>query len=136
MSIDGARNPPITATEALHAYAAMVNSKDPSRLAPMLPEDFRYASQSVLNELDSREAFLDYTTAKLRTIARSGAVVRAQMGTVSYGWAGAPCVILAQDGTAVANVLATLEQGVLRRLDLCTVAPAPGTSLPSGNYPE
>ena len=136
MSIDGARNPPITATKALHAYAAMVNSKDPSRLAPMLPEDFRYASQSVLNELDSREAFLDYITAKLRTIARSGSVVRAQMGTVSYGWAGAPCVILEQDGTAVANVLATVEQGVLRRLDLCTVAPAPGTSLPSGNYPE
>ena len=41
----------LTPEAALRVYAAMINRRDPSRLAPYLANDFHYASQAVYGEL-------------------------------------------------------------------------------------
>jgi hypothetical protein len=70
----------LTPTEALRAYARMINTLDASPLEPLLADDFHYASQNVVDEIRSKKEFLDYIEPKLRVMARSGSPVFAEMG--------------------------------------------------------
>ena len=45
---------------ALRAYASMMNTLDSSKLEPLLSDDFHYASQMVLAEIESKQEYLDY----------------------------------------------------------------------------
>ena len=125
----------LTEENALWAYAAMINTSDVSRLEPLLADDFHYASQYVFSEIESKTAFIDYITAKLRTIKTSGERVWAEMGSLDGGIWG-PCVVLAQGGRddLVVVVLAKVQNGKIKRLDLC-IAPSPHSATRSGEYP-
>ena len=123
----------------------MINTGDIAALAPHLPADFHYASQMVFDEIGSAAEFLAYMSGKLAAIAKSGVTVFAEMGVVGPAvrrtpaiWMERrPCVVLAQGDRErlVALVLATVEDGVLRRLDLCAVLPCPQDAIRTGEYP-
>jgi hypothetical protein len=133
----------VTEEEALRAYARMMNTGEVGALAPLLPPDFRYASQMVLAEIESAAEFLDYITGKLEAIAQGGADVFAEMGVIAHGpqgvpgMEGRPCVLMAQGGRdeVKAVVMASVEDGVLRRLDMCMIVPRPENAIRSGEYP-
>lgn len=124
-----------TEDEVLRAYATMINTLDASRLEPFLPEDFHYASQTVIAEIESKQEYMEYITAKLSAIRHSGMQCWAEMGWLPYGFIG-PCVILAQDrrDNLIGLVLATMDGERLKRLALCVVPP-PRAARRSGEYP-
>ena len=122
-------------SEALRAYAKMMNTLDVSHLEPLIAEDFHYASQWVFDEITSKQAFLDYIKPKLQTIAKSGTRAYAEMAELkAHG--GSPCVIMAQGDkdNLVATVLAEVEDGSIKRLDTCQVPP-PSAAERTGEYP-
>ena len=126
----------LTEKTALRAYAKMMNTMSAEPLTLLRADDFVYESQMVFQPLESKQAFLDYITAKLDTIRQSGATVYAEMGTVAAYGRDQSCVILAQNDKTnlVALVLAKTHEGKLKRLDLCIVPP-PATADRSGEYP-
>ncbi|MFY9183546.1 MAG: hypothetical protein WBJ45_10600 [Limnohabitans sp.] len=89
----------LTVEEALRAYATMMNTLDASCLAPLLADDFHYASQWVFVEIESKSEYLEYITPKLEAIRKSGAAAWAEMGWLDREFTGplgmAACVILA-----------------------------------------
>ena len=121
----------------LRAYAAMMNTLDPDRLEPYLMEDFVYESQAVFQPLESKQAFMNYITAKLDTVRENKSTVYAELGRVSAYGREQPCVILAQNtpDNLVGLVLAKCENGKLSRLDLCVV-PSAHEAKRSGDYPR
>ena len=126
----------LTETTALRAYAAMMNTLDVSRLEPLLADDFQYASQLVLDEIDSKASYLTYIRAKLDAVRASGHKVWAEMGELDVMFPG-PCVVLSQ-GTREnigALVLARIKGEKLIRLDLCVTPPATSARR-TGEYPR
>jgi len=130
----------LTVEKALRAYAAMMNTLDVSKLEPLLADDFHYASQMVLAEIESKAEYIPYMTAKLKALKahRSGGGRQgwAEMAWLDHTYPG-PCVVLAQSSRddLVGLVLAKVENGKIKRLDAC-VAPSPYTAKRSGEYPE
>ncbi len=127
---------PLSTEDALRAYCRMLNSHCVDAIESLLAEDFRYESQMVLKPLVSRAEFLQYIHPKLETIARSGAAVFAEMGSIDAGRGRQPCAILAQGDRSnlVGFVLAEVAADKITRLDLCIV-PAPECATRTGEYP-
>jgi hypothetical protein len=125
----------LTVEQALRAYATMMNTLDASCLKPLLADDFHYASQWVLAEIESKNEYLEYIVPKLDAIRNSGSVVWAEMGSLHREFPG-PCVVMAQDGkdNLLAVVLVKLEDEKIKRLDLCG-APSPHSARRTGEYP-
>ena len=125
----------LTAEEALRAYAAMMNTLDASNLEPFLADDFHYASQWVFAEIESKSAYLEYIVPKLDAIQKSGGAAWAEMGWLDHEVPG-PCVVMAQGDkdNLLAVVLAKVEDGKIKRLDLCG-APSPHAARRTGEYP-
>lgn len=125
----------LTVDEALRAYAAMMNTLDASHLESLLAEDFYYASQWVFAEIESKTEYLNYIVPKLEAIRKSGVVAWAEMGWLDREFPG-PCVVMAQGDkdNLIALVLAEVEDGKIKRLDLCG-APSPHSARRTGEYP-
>lgn len=125
----------LTAEGALRAYATMMNTLDASCLEPLLADDFHYASQWVFAEIESKSAYLEYIVPKLDAIRKSGAAAWAEMGWLDREFPG-PCVVMAQGDkdNLLAVVLAKVEGGKIKRLDLCG-APSPHSARRTGEYP-
>ncbi len=125
----------LSQTDALRAYARMMNTLDVNHIEPLLADDFHYSSQWVFAEITSKQEFLDYIRPKLDAIRKSGAKVYAEMA-VHEGWGGDPCVVTAQGSPSnlVATVLATVDGGRITRIDMGMV-PAPAEATRSGGYP-
>ena len=120
---------------ALRAYASMMNTLDSSKLAPLLSDDFHYASQMVLAEIESKQEYLDYINPKLEVVRASGTKVWAEMAILTHSFPG-PCVVLAQGDkeNLVALVLAKVKGDQIERIDMCIV-PTPQSAKRSGEYP-
>ena len=120
---------------ALRAYASMMNTLDSSKLAPLLSDDFHYASQMVLAEIESKQKYLDYINPKLEVVRASGTKVWAEMAILTHSFPG-PCVVLAQGDkeNLVALVLAKVKGDQIERIDMCIV-PTPQSAKRSGEYP-
>lgn len=125
----------LTEEQALRAYASMMNSLDASHLEALLADDFRYASQWVFAEIESKAAYLEYIVPKLEAIRKSGTAAWAEMAWLDREFLG-PCVVMAQGDkdNLVAVVLAKVEAGKIARLDLCG-APSPHSARRTGEYP-
>lgn len=126
----------LTTEQALRAYAAMMNTLDASCLEPLLADDFHYASQWVLPEIESKAAYLEYIVPKLASIRKSGATAWAEMASLDREFPG-PCVVMAQGekDNLIAVVLAKVEGGKIKRLDFCG-APSPHSARRTGEYPR
>jgi hypothetical protein len=120
---------------ALRAYASMMNALDSSKLEPLLSDDFHYASQMVLAEIESKQEYLDYIKPKLEVVRASGTKVWAEMAILTHSFPG-PCVVLAQGDkeNLVALVLAKVKGDQIERIDMCIV-PTPRCAKHSGEYP-
>lgn len=125
----------LTVEHALRAYATMMNTLDASQLEPLLADDFHYASQWVFAEIESKIAYLEYIVQKLDAIRKSGVTVWAEMGSLDREFPG-PCVVMAEGekDNLMAVVLAEVEDGKVKRLDLCG-APSPYSASRTGEYP-
>ena len=136
MTINEDNEAAISREEALRAYARMMNKLDADEMSGLLAPDFTYESQWVFDALRSRDEYLDYIRPKLETIARSGARVFAEMGSIRAFGGEQPCVVVAQGDPEdlVGVVLASVRGGQIARLDLCAVPP-PSTAHRSGDYP-
>lgn len=121
----------------LRAYAAMMNTRDVTRIEPFLADDFVYDSQAVFQPLESKQAFMDYIKPKLGTIRHANATIFAELGRVTAYGREQPCVILAQNSpeNLVGLVLANSEGGKLKRLNLYVVPP-PQKAKRTGEYPR
>ena len=126
----------LTKTEALRAYARMINTLNVSPLEPLLADDVHYASQKVFAEITSKQDFLDYIKPKLRVIELGDRPLFAEMGILAAHHGGGPCVVLAQGtkDTLVGTVLIETAAGSIARIDLCIVPP-PETAKRLGDYP-
>ena len=120
---------------ALRAYASMMNTLDSSKLEPLLSDDFYYASQMVLVEIESKQEYLDYINPKLEVVRASGTKVWAELAMLTHSFPG-PCVVLAQGDkeNLVALVLAKVKVDQIERIDMCIV-PTPQSAKRSGEYP-
>ncbi len=125
----------LTEEHALRAYATMMNTMDAKCLEPLLADNFHYASQWVLTEIESKSAYLEYIAPKLEAIRKTGSTVWAEMGRLDKEIPG-PCVIMAQGdkNNLIAIVLAKVKDGKINRLDLCG-APSPHSARRTGEYP-
>ena len=125
----------LTTEEALRAYATMMNTLDASHIEQLLASDFHSASQWVFAEIESKRAYMDYIVPKLEAIRKSGAAVWAEIGWLDQEFSE-PCVVMSQDDrdNLLAVVLASVEGGTIKRLDLCG-APSPHSALRTGEYP-
>jgi hypothetical protein len=113
----------------------MMNTLDVSHLAILLADDFHYASQWVLAEIESKSAYLEYIVPKLNAIRKSSGSAWAEMGSLDREFPG-PCVVMAQGDkdNLIAVVLVKVENGKIKRLDLCG-APSPHAANRTGIYP-
>lgn len=120
---------------ALRAYASMMNALDSSKLEPLLSDDFHYASQMVLAEIESKQEYLEYIKPKLEVVRASGTKVWAEMAMLTHSFPG-PCVVHAQGDkeNLVALVLAKVKGERIERIDMCIV-PTPQSAKRSGEYP-
>lgn len=123
----------LTQTEALRAYARMLNTLDVGHLEPHLADGFHYASQWVFEEITSKEEYLTYIPGKLQAIKASGARCWAEMAELP---GGRLCVVVAQKSRneLVGTVLAEVENGKIKRIDFCMI-PTPQSATRSGEYP-
>lgn len=124
-----------TKSDALRAYARMMNTLDVKHIEALLAEDFCYTSQWVFEEITSKQAFIDYIRPKLESIVKTGSWVYAEMAELkSYG--GGPCVVMAQGSkdNLLAIVLAEVNDGKIKRLDICQIPP-PSAATRTGEYP-
>ena len=120
---------------ALREYASMMNTLDSSKLEPLLSDDFHYASQMVLAEIESKQEYLDYIKPKLEVVRASGTKVWAEMAMLTHSFPG-PCIVIAQGDkeNLVALVLAKVKGNQIERIDMCIV-PTPQSAKRSGEYP-
>src|SRR5665213_4565248 len=122
----------LSKTDALRAYAAMMNTLDAKDFEPMLAQDCHYESQWVFSEIKSKMEFVHYITGKLQTFKASDKKVWAELGHCFWG----PCVVLAEDEreNLVATVVVEVEGDKITRMDMCGV-PSPYLSRRTGEYP-
>ena len=120
---------------ALRAYASMMNTLDSSKLESLLSDDFHYASQMVLAEIESKQEYLEYINPKLEVVRASGTKVWAELAMLTHSFPG-PCVVLAQGDkeNLVALVLAKVKDDQIERIDMCIV-PTSQSAKRSGEYP-
>lgn len=113
----------------------MMNTGDVGMMEPLLADDLRYASQWVFAEIESKAEYLEYIRPKLEAVKASGRRAWAEIGHLDSEIPG-PCVLLAQGerDNLVALVLAKVEAGQIKRLDLCG-APSPHSARRSREYP-
>ena len=125
----------LSVEDGLRAYATMLNTLDIEAFAPLIADDFRYASQRVLVEITSKEEFREYMAKKLKAMSSRKARPFAEMGRLSTYPFGS-CVVVAQGdkNNRVCTVIAQVRGGKVSRLDLCLVPP-PSTVARTGDYP-
>ena len=117
---------PLTELIAATAFARAWNRLDPDAFLDLLAPDARYASQWVLNELESREAITDYLRGKMKTV-RNYRInnpehrARAELTTCRDG---RDCVAMTQgDHDEVkAVVVFTVSSNRIARYDMCMPA--------------
>lgn len=126
----------LTKVDALRAYARMMHHLSADYLAPLLADDFHYASQWVFEEITSKQQYLDYIRPKLEAIRASDDRVWAELADLQ-SYPGGPCLVMAQGNKndISATVLVEVVGSKIRRLDMCFV-PSPHSALRSGEYPE
>lgn len=131
--VPGAPMPPDESTRHWAVLAKICTAReafDPTPMISLFADDAVYESQSVLSPLEGREEIADYLIkrfaffAELASTRDTGRLIP---GVVDLPEASEhPCLIFEADGNRQALwVLELTEGGLIGRLDILTVAPAP-----------
>ena|ERR1017187_3680398 len=123
----------LSKTDALRAYAAMMNTLDAKDFEPMLAQDCHYESQWVFSEIKSKREFVHHISRNLQSVRASGKRVWAELGHCIWG----PCVVIAEDerDNLTATVVVEVEGDRITRLDWCCI-PSQFLAQRSGEYPR
>ena len=70
----------LTEKEALSIFAKMMHTLDSYEFESFLSEDFRYSSQKVLTNMNSKDEFIEYIRPKIETIKKTKSSVYAELG--------------------------------------------------------
>ncbi|MBS0468320.1 MAG: nuclear transport factor 2 family protein [Proteobacteria bacterium] len=113
----------LTEKEAAITFARAWNRLDATEFLALLAPDAKYASQWVFEELQSKEAIVDYLRAKMKTVKVHAAnnpqsKVRVEIGITQAGDADRPCAYMKQ-GANEAVIVFTVNDGMISRYDLC-----------------
>ena len=98
-----------------HAY----NTQNAAFLEKILADDLLYTSQWVLEEMRGKQAFLDYLSAKFRTIRKTGSAVYAELAT----YRGDHCLVIAQGSKSnpVATLIVRTDRSIITEIHMCEV---------------
>jgi hypothetical protein len=98
-----------------HAY----NTQNTAFLEMILADDLLYSSQWVLEEMRGKQVYLDYLSAKFKTIMKSGSAIFAELAS----YRGQYCLVIAQGSKAnpVATMLVKTQQGKISEIHMCEV---------------
>lgn len=121
--------------QALTSFAEMMNTGNSASFEALLSDNFHYASQTVFEELKSKDEFVAYMRQKLKSIKSSGSKVFAELGEL-HAYGKNECVVIAQGNkdNVLATVFLTISGDQVTRADMCTVPP-PHLAKRSGLYP-
>ncbi len=95
-----------------------------------MKSDFRYNSFWVFEEMKSAARYVDYITAKVRTLQREKIVIKTEMMYIRG--TGQPCLVLRQPGTEPVCLIAERSpKGLIARMDMMPagfykLVPSPG----------
>ncbi len=130
----------LTEFEAAKALAQAWNRLDPSVVIPLLANDVHYASQRVLEELETKEAVAQHLIDRMQRITTSASSnpsvkVFASLGKTTVGSSGRDCVVIAQGlkSNIATVILFKVENDKIKRIDLCLPELLGGVC--SGIYP-
>jgi hypothetical protein len=113
--------------------AKTYNNLDESFIADLLSEDIIYESQNVLTPIEGKENLLYYLKNKFKRIKELNSIVFAEIGFLNDN----SCIILSQDEKENKSSLVLIEinNNLISRIDLCTVAPHWSSAKRIGEYP-
>ena len=121
--------------DACRAYARMMNTLDSSHLVPWLADDCQYTSQWVMENIEGKDAYLEYIRGKLNSIKRTDSRVWAEIAYTDAFGAG-PCVVLSQDtrDNLTATLLVKMTDGRISQMTMCAI-PSPQECRRTGELP-
>lgn len=136
--------------ELVRLYAKSWNNLKFEIIEPFLSEDVVYESQQVFEPLVGKGAVSEYLRGKMATIKKNLLTsdiyaeigyCRSQAGQrvqVLSAYDGRPCVLMAQGNRNIplALVLLEVDEGKIKRIDLCTEVPHPSSAERTGEYPR
>lgn len=125
----------LTTTEALTAYARMINNLDSIEFESLLDENLSYESQVVLTPIHSRREFVEYIRQKLSSIKSARVKIFAELAELTaYGQNN--CVVIAQGekDNLVASIYIKVNANKISKIDVCLI-PEPKDAIRSGIYP-
>ena len=136
--------------ELVEIYAKTWNTLNPAIIEPYLADDVVYESQKILTPLVGKDEVYNHLQRKMQTIkkTRYKSDVYAEIGycgsqdgnkiQVLSATEFRPCVLMAQGNPdeILILILLEIEQGKIKRIDLCTEIPHPSTAMRTGEYPE
>ena len=99
----------LTEKDAALAYARAWNRLDCTDFLKLLSVDAHYASQWVLEELESKVAISHYLIQKMKTVKNSGSKIYSELGNTKSGFSGRDCVFMAQGKKEEIQAVALFE---------------------------
>lgn len=108
---------PVSEEEFLRKIEKMYSSYAAEEISCHMEPDFRYNSFWVFEEMVSAARYVDYITAKIRTLQRENVVIKTGMMYISG--TGQPCLVLRQPGTeAVCLIAERSPNGLIAKMDM------------------
>lgn len=104
-------------------YAKAFNNLDIAYIEKHLAEDFKYTSQKVFSQMESKVEYLEYLEAKFLTIKNSQSKLIARMGL----FRNESCIALYQidlsnkSNTGTATLLMEYENGKIKSAGMCMI---------------
>lgn len=131
------------------AVAKAFNNLDVTFIEDKLADNIVYESQQVLVPLRGKPAVVEYLTKKFQTIGNTpNAEIFVELAflenlsdsmiPVAFAQEGQPCLVMAQGkpDNKLAIVLVHEFEGLISRIDICTVAPHWSQAKGTGEFPR
>ena len=124
------RKIPISEEDFLRKIEKMYSEYSIEEIRCHMKSDFRYNSFWVFEEMKSAARYVDYITAKIRTLERENIVIKTRMMYIRG--TGQPCLVLRQPGTEPVCLIAERSpKGLIARMDMMPagfykLVPGPG----------
>jgi len=131
----------MTEEDLIKELAKAWNNLNVSFIENLLIDDFRYASQWVVEEMKGKDNYINFISTKFQkireSIAENGDKIIAEIGYCTQGFPNKPCIVLTQisgNEKSPATLLIETDNGLIKRIDMCAI-PAPETAKLTGLIP-
>jgi hypothetical protein len=131
----------MTEEDLIKELAKAWNNLNVSFIENLLIDDFRYASQWVVEEMKGKDNYINFISTKFQKIRESidlkGDKIIAEVGYCNQGFPNKPCIVLTQisgNEKRPTTLLIETDNGLIKRIDMCAI-PAPETVNLTGLIP-